>query len=60
MSDSAEPPESPPEAADQEAPSLGLGLDEPPQPTREPASAEGYRVLARKYRPQNFAELIGQ
>ncbi len=32
-----------------------LGLDEPPQP-RENA----YRVLARKYRPQTFSELIGQ
>ncbi|MGE0178698.1 MAG: DNA polymerase III subunit gamma/tau [Sphingomonas sp.] len=33
-----------------------LGLDEPPQPKRP----EGYRVLARKYRPQSFSELIGQ
>ena len=33
-----------------------LGLDEPPQPQR----AEAYRVLARKYRPQTFAALIGQ
>jgi len=33
-----------------------LGLDEPPQPQR----SEAYRVLARKYRPQTFAELIGQ
>ncbi len=39
---------------------LGLGLDMPAQP--KPASAGGaaYRVLARKYRPQTFAELIGQ
>jgi DNA polymerase-3 subunit gamma/tau len=36
--------------------SLGLGLDEPPQPER----AQPYRVLARKYRPQSFEELIGQ
>jgi DNA polymerase-3 subunit gamma/tau len=34
----------------------GLGLDEPVQP----AKAQPYRVLARKYRPQNFADLIGQ
>src|SRR5215213_6008084 len=34
----------------------GLGLDEPPQPVK----AQPYRVLARKYRPQSFAELIGQ
>ena len=33
-----------------------LGLDEPPQPQR----ADAYRVLARKYRPQTFSELIGQ
>ena len=37
---------------------LGLGLDEAPQPKAETGSA--YRVLARKYRPQTFAELIGQ
>jgi DNA polymerase-3 subunit gamma/tau len=36
---------------------LGLGL----APVAPPlASATPYRVLARKYRPQNFAELIGQ
>ena len=31
-------------------------LGEPPQP----AKANPYRVLARKYRPQTFSELIGQ
>ncbi len=31
-------------------------LGEPPQPPR----ADAYRVLARKYRPQSFGELIGQ
>jgi len=31
-------------------------LGEPPQPPK----AEAYRVLARKYRPQTFAQLIGQ
>jgi DNA polymerase III subunit gamma/tau len=34
----------------------GLGLDEPPQP----AAAQPYRVLARKYRPQSFDALVGQ
>jgi DNA polymerase III subunit gamma/tau len=34
----------------------GLALDEPPQPV----GAQTYRVLARKYRPQSFAELVGQ
>ena len=32
-----------------------LDLGEPPQP-----QAAAYRVLARKYRPQTFSELIGQ
>jgi DNA polymerase-3 subunit gamma/tau len=36
--------------------SFGLGLDEPPQPAR----AQPYRVLARKYRPQSFDALVGQ
>jgi len=45
MSDSSEPSEEP-----------GLGLDLP----EEPGAASPYRVLARKYRPQTFAELIGQ
>jgi DNA polymerase III subunit gamma/tau len=36
---------------------LGLGL--PPAPVKS-ATSTPYRVLARKYRPQNFAELIGQ
>src|SRR3954471_16748818 len=40
-----------------DSPGFGaLGLDEPPQP----AKAQPYRVLARKYRPQSFGELIGQ
>src|SRR3569833_594645 len=47
MSDSPEPSEEP-----------GLGLDLPEAPV--PSSASPYRVLARKYRPQTFAELIGQ
>ncbi len=45
------------ESPDDDFPGFGaLGLDEPPQP----AKAQPYRVLARKYRPQSFAELIGQ
>ena len=42
---------------DDESPGLGLDLPEQPQP---PAGASPYRVLARKYRPQTFSELIGQ
>jgi DNA polymerase-3 subunit gamma/tau len=41
-----------------EAESPGLGLDLPE--AAAPASGSAYRVLARKYRPQTFAELIGQ
>jgi DNA polymerase III subunit gamma/tau len=39
---------------------LGLGLDMPQQPKPAAAGGAAYRVLARKYRPQTFAELIGQ
>ena len=42
---------------DPESPGLGLDLPEAPAPA---AAASPYRVLARKYRPQTFAELIGQ
>ena len=49
MMDEAESPES----------SLDLGFDIPQQPSK-PASTSPYRVLARKYRPQTFSELIGQ
>lgn len=39
----------------------GLGLDLPPvSKPAAPATGQAYRVLARKYRPQTFAELIGQ
>jgi len=40
-----------------ESDTLGLGLDTPPQPSH---AAEGYRVLARKYLPQDFTGLICQ
>jgi len=42
---------------DDESPGLGLDLPEQPQ---KPGDVSPYRVLARKYRPQTFAELIGQ
>ncbi|MFL6766375.1 MAG: DNA polymerase III subunit gamma/tau, partial [Sphingomicrobium sp.] len=42
---------------DAESPGLGLDLPEAPQLA---AGASPYRVHARKYRPQTFAELIGQ
>src|SRR5678809_1650032 len=42
----------------EEPESPGLGLDLPEMPQK--AAASPYRVLARKYRPQTFAELIGQ
>ncbi|MBA2465977.1 MAG: DNA polymerase III subunit gamma/tau [Sphingomonas sp.] len=40
--------------------SPGLGLDLPEAALPGPAAATPYRVLARKYRPQTFGELIGQ
>jgi len=42
-----------------DAESPGLGLDLPEEP-KKPAGVPAYRVLARKYRPQTFDELIGQ
>jgi DNA polymerase-3 subunit gamma/tau len=48
MSDSPEPADEP-----------GLGLDLPEAPVK-PAGGSPYRVLARKYRPRTFEELIGQ
>ncbi len=44
-------------------PEDALGLGEPPQTAPQPvpsAATQPYRVLARKYRPQTFSELIGQ
>lgn len=42
-------------------PGPGLGLDDPAQPLSSGGTAgEGYRVLALKYRPSDFSELIGQ
>jgi DNA polymerase III subunit gamma/tau len=42
---------------DDESPGLGLDL---PEQQQQSASASPYRVLARKYRPQTFSQLIGQ
>jgi DNA polymerase-3 subunit gamma/tau len=42
---------------DAESPGLGFDLPEAAPP---PSGVSPYRVLARKYRPQTFAELIGQ
>ena len=42
---------------DDESPGLGLDL---PEIAPKTAAAPAYRVLARKYRPQSFGELIGQ
>jgi DNA polymerase-3 subunit gamma/tau len=41
---------------DAESPGLGMDLPE----VAPPAASGAYRVLARKYRPQTFDELIGQ
>lgn len=47
------------DSADEDMPMNALGLDEPAQPVMV-ANSGPYRVLARKYRPQSFSELIGQ
>ncbi len=50
------------EAAGQSA-LFGGPAEPPPAPPPSPAATEAaqpYRVLARKYRPQTFSELIGQ
>ncbi|HYF53125.1 MAG TPA: DNA polymerase III subunit gamma/tau [Salinarimonas sp.] len=36
------------------------GFDAPPAPSGRPEPGPGYRVLARKYRPRSFDDLIGQ
>jgi DNA polymerase-3 subunit gamma/tau len=45
--------------ADSDPMMLGMDLPEAPPPSAGP-TGQAYRVLARKYRPQTFAELIGQ
>src|SRR5689334_1062220 len=47
------------EAAGQSA-MFGEAPPPPPKPAPPAAASQPYRVLARKYRPQTFAELIGQ
>ena len=54
----AEPPPAPAPAPEPVAEPEAAG--ETPKAAEAPASSQPYRVLARKYRPQTFAELIGQ
>ena len=51
-----------PQADDSAPPPDGPGLfgDAPPAPTHAAAPTAAYRVLARKYRPATFDDLIGQ
>ena len=51
--------DAPPNAPSPDDGALSLGLDLPPQPKQAAAAGE-YRVLARKYRPSSFDDLIGQ
>ncbi|WP_285710957.1 DNA polymerase III subunit gamma/tau [Erythrobacter oryzae] len=52
-------PEAPPPAATSDP--APAGLPQPPRPAATSGSGgQAYRVLARKYRPQTFSELIGQ
>ncbi|WP_420829972.1 DNA polymerase III subunit gamma/tau [Croceicoccus hydrothermalis] len=52
-------PAPPPRDPDMADDALGLGLGERATPPA-PDPAQPYRVLARKYRPQTFGQLIGQ
>jgi DNA polymerase-3 subunit gamma/tau len=59
--------DAPPSAAELEAAGQSAMFGEPAPPLAKPApaaapsdAAQPYRVLARKYRPQTFSELIGQ
>ncbi|WP_226698907.1 DNA polymerase III subunit gamma/tau [Qipengyuania gaetbuli] len=54
----AEPPPAPAPAPEPVA--EPEAAEEAPKAAEAPASSQPYRVLARKYRPQTFAELIGQ
>ena len=45
---------------DEDGPGFDLGEPAPPAIAAPASSAQPYRVLARKYRPQRFSELIGQ
>jgi DNA polymerase-3 subunit gamma/tau len=47
-------------ASAHEEPSLGLDLALPPVAPASDATGAAYRVLARKYRPARFEDLIGQ
>jgi DNA polymerase-3 subunit gamma/tau len=56
-------PETQPTAAELEAAGQSAMFGDPAPPPPKPAPSEAaqpYRVLARKYRPQTFSELIGQ
>src|SRR6516165_4848565 len=57
--------ETPPSAPASEAPAAGQAVEELSlpglaPPPAAPAKPSGYRVLARKYRPSSFKDLIGQ
>ena len=45
---------------DEPGPSEGLGKLFADEAAKAPAKPEAYRVLARKYRPSSFDDLIGQ
>ncbi len=54
-----ESPKAAPTAAPPETPPVTIS-SEPAPAVKAPEAAQPYRVLARKYRPQTFSELIGQ
>jgi DNA polymerase-3 subunit gamma/tau len=50
----------PPSAAPEPSLLTGTRGDAPPPATSSGPGSEGYTVLARRYRPQQFADLVGQ
>jgi len=46
--------------SEDDGPGFDLGEPAPPPTASQTPSTQPYRVLARKYRPQHFSELIGQ
>ncbi|WP_228244329.1 DNA polymerase III subunit gamma/tau [Porphyrobacter sp. GA68] len=52
--------EAQPSAEELEAAGQSALFGSPPAEDQRPSSVQPYRVLARKYRPQTFSELIGQ
>jgi len=54
------PPDTEIEPQDEERDTLTMGMDLGDEPAAAPSERGAYQVLARKYRPQDFTDLVGQ